>query len=98
MPQRYNIRGRQIQEVKLVSEGSFGFIWLAEDVATKQKLALKRIVCITNERLLLARNELEVMVLPAALSSNCPNTGTWWAALAENWFRCAAEVMSRRCW
>lgn len=56
VPQKYNIRGKQIQEIKLLSEGSFGFIWLAEDIATKQKYALKRIVCITNDRLHLAKN------------------------------------------
>lgn len=55
-PQKYRIRDRNIQEIKLLSEGSFGFIWLAEDVSTKQKFALKRIVCITNERFLLAKN------------------------------------------
>jgi AP2-associated kinase len=62
VPQRYTIAGRQIQELKLLSEGSFGFIWLAEDTATRQKYALKRIVCITNDRLQLARKELEIMV------------------------------------
>lgn len=62
VPQRYSIAGRQIQELKLLSEGSFGFIWLAEDTATRQKYALKRIVCINNDRLQLARKELEIMV------------------------------------
>lgn len=55
-PQKYRIGSRSVQEIKLLSEGSFGFIWLAEDINTKQKFALKRIVCIDNERYLLAKN------------------------------------------
>jgi AP2-associated kinase len=77
VPQKYTIRGKQIQELKLLSEGSFGFIWLAEDTATKQKYALKRIVCITNDRLLLARNELEVMVFPRPYSKDSQRASTW---------------------
>lgn len=61
-PQTFSIKGRTIKEIKLLSEGSFGFIWLAEDAATKQKYALKRIVCINNERFQLAKTELELMV------------------------------------
>ena len=33
--QTYQINGRSIRELKLLSEGSFGFIWLAEDTSTK---------------------------------------------------------------
>ena len=55
-PQTYQIKGRTIKELKLLSEGSFGFIWLAEDVTTKQKFALKRLVCINNSRFLQAKN------------------------------------------
>jgi hypothetical protein len=31
MPQKFNIQGREIAEKKLIAEGAFGFIWLAED-------------------------------------------------------------------
>lgn len=50
-PKQYTFGNKSIQQLKLISQGAFGFIWLAEDVNTKKQYALKRVICMTPERL-----------------------------------------------
>ena len=33
----------------MLSEGAFGFIWLAQDINSKQQFALKRVICMTDQ-------------------------------------------------
>ena len=46
----------------MLAEGAFGFIWLAEDVSTKEEFALKRVICLTPESVRSAVLEKNIMV------------------------------------
>ena len=57
---RYTIGGRDLQEGKLLSEGGFGFVYLAHDIRTNTPYVLKKLLCQDKERLDLARREIEI--------------------------------------
>ncbi|EAR98084.1 protein kinase (macronuclear) [Tetrahymena thermophila SB210] len=59
VPQQHVIRGRVIQEEKILSEGGFGYIWKAYDVNTRESFALKRMICQGEDRVQIARRELK---------------------------------------
>lgn len=43
--QKIQIGSRTIQEETLISEGGFGYIWKAYDIKTKEKFAVKKMIC-----------------------------------------------------
>lgn len=44
-PQKFQIGSRIIQEETLISEGGYGYIWKAHDIKTKEKFAVKKMIC-----------------------------------------------------
>lgn len=44
-PQKFQIGSRIIQEEALISEGGYGYIWKAHDIKTKEKFAVKKMIC-----------------------------------------------------
>ena len=54
------IKGKTIIEDKLLSEGGFGYVYLARDAKTNEEFVLKKILCMDQERLDLATREVEI--------------------------------------
>jgi serine/threonine protein kinase len=57
---QYVINGKTIVEDKLLSEGGFGYVYLAHDAKTNEEYVLKKILCMDKERLNLANREVEI--------------------------------------
>jgi serine/threonine protein kinase len=63
---QYQIKGKNVVEEKLLSEGGFGFVYLVRDLATGSKYAMKKILCMDKENLDMAMREVEIFEkLPA---------------------------------
>lgn len=57
---KYTIEGKVLQEERLLSEGGFGFVYLARDVSSNVPYVLKKILCQDKERYELACREIEI--------------------------------------
>jgi serine/threonine protein kinase len=57
---QYTIGGKVVREVKLLSEGGFGFVYLVTDVSTNSPYVVKKILCQDRERYELASREIEI--------------------------------------
>ncbi|VWU50851.1 serine/threonine protein kinase, putative [Hepatocystis sp. ex Piliocolobus tephrosceles] len=56
----YNINGKTIREEKLISEGSFSFVYLARDMNTNKLYIIKKTICQTKEQLKQANSEITI--------------------------------------
>jgi len=57
---QFSINGKTIIEDRLLSEGGFGYVYLARDAQTNQQYVLKKILCMDKDRLDLALREVEI--------------------------------------
>jgi serine/threonine protein kinase len=46
----YNISGKKMRELYQIAEGGYGYVLLVEDVDSKKKYALKKLICQTDEQ------------------------------------------------
>jgi AP2-associated kinase len=55
------LKGRELEEIKLISQGGYAYVFQVRDVATGELFALKKMICQNNERLKTARNEINIL-------------------------------------
>jgi serine/threonine protein kinase len=58
---QYSIGGKVLQEERLISEGGFGFVYLAREISTNEQYVLKKMLCQDKERYDLACREVEIL-------------------------------------
>jgi hypothetical protein len=46
----YLISGKKLREVKHIAEGGYGFVTLVEDIETRKKYAMKKMICQTPDQ------------------------------------------------
>ena len=46
----YNISGKKLRELHQIAEGGYGYVLLVEDIDSKKKYALKKLICQTDEQ------------------------------------------------
>ena len=46
----------------MLSEGGYGYVWKAIDLKTQKHFAIKKMICQNEEKLKVAKNEIEIMV------------------------------------
>lgn len=56
------VEDKKVKTKKILAQGGFGFVYLAEDLTSKRKYALKVISLLDNEARTTFQKEVEVMV------------------------------------
>ncbi|KEG03824.1 NAK protein kinase [Plasmodium vinckei vinckei] len=57
----YNINGKTIKEDKLISEGAYSFVYLANDLNTNKTYTIKKTICQNKEKLEMAKKEINIL-------------------------------------
>ncbi|KRX07600.1 Protein kinase-like domain [Pseudocohnilembus persalinus] len=60
-PQYFQIDNYKIKEISKISEGGFGYIWRAVELESQQEIAVKRMICSTEEQYNVAKQELNIL-------------------------------------
>jgi len=55
------IKNRELEEIKLISQGGYAYVFQVRDVATGEVFALKKMICQNAERLKTAKNEINIL-------------------------------------
>ncbi|CDU20974.1 serine/threonine protein kinase, putative [Plasmodium yoelii] len=57
----YEINGKTIKEDKLISEGAYSFVYLANDLNTNKTYTIKKTICQNKEKLEMAKKEINIL-------------------------------------
>jgi len=55
------MKNRELEEIKLISQGGYAYVFQVKDVATGEIFALKKMICQNSERLKTAKNEINIL-------------------------------------